>query len=49
MTVLLAHGNNVDEALFVGVPLALFALFVVFERRHNRRLLRDEQADHPTD
>jgi hypothetical protein len=43
--VVLAHGNGLDEIAFVAVPVLLFVAFVLFERRHNERRRREEDAE----
>ena len=34
---LLAHGGGAPEAAMIGLPLLLFAVFVLLERRARRR------------
>jgi hypothetical protein len=47
--VLLAHQGGWDEALFVVVPLALFAWILSMAKRRAEREAVDEQSHGPTE
>jgi hypothetical protein len=44
----LAHAGGVDEAAMIVLPLLLFAVFLLLERRARRRE-RDAEPDEPAD
>ena len=41
----LAHGGGAPEAAMIGLPLLLFAVFFVLERRARRQERPPEQTD----
>jgi hypothetical protein len=41
----LAHGNGLDEGLVLGLPVVLFAVFFLLERRARRREAEQERDD----
>ena len=42
----LAHGSGADEAVLIGLPLALLVVFLLLERRARRRE-REDGEDGP--
>ena len=42
----LAHGGGAPEAAMIGLPLLLFAVFMLMERRARRR---EDEAPEPPD